>query len=118
MCRGLIPRYYYNPAAGNCSLFYYGGCEGNENNFETIEECEETCGEPERVSDFEGADFKTACEPAADIGYCNDSLVRWSYNASLKACETFVYGGCGGNDNNYESEEECLVACNDMCKSG
>ncbi|UYV83284.1 mig-6 [Cordylochernes scorpioides] len=42
-CRGGFPRYYFGD--GRCQLFTYGGCDGNANNFNTIEECEAACGE-------------------------------------------------------------------------
>lgn len=28
---------------GACKLFIFGGCQGNENNFETMEECIQEC---------------------------------------------------------------------------
>jgi tissue factor pathway inhibitor len=36
-------RYYYDPASESCTKFVYGGCMGNRNNFETLEECETKC---------------------------------------------------------------------------
>ncbi|XP_078346264.1 PI-actitoxin-Aeq3b-like [Oculina patagonica] len=42
-CRGAFPKFYYNKDSGECEQFIYGGCMGNENNFETKEECEERC---------------------------------------------------------------------------
>lgn len=38
-------------------------------------------------------------------------LSRFFYNSSSMACETFHYGGCLGNGNNFYSEKECLQAC-------
>lgn len=32
-------------------------------------------------------------------------------------CEKFVYGGCGGNENNYNTLEECELACEDKGES-
>ncbi|XP_043517651.1 kappaPI-actitoxin-Avd3b-like [Frieseomelitta varia] len=43
VCRSSQPRYGYNPETNQCELFMYGGCEGNENNFETLEKCHEIC---------------------------------------------------------------------------
>ena len=43
MCRAMIPRFYHDKNDGECKQFYYGGCGGNENNFETNEECEKSC---------------------------------------------------------------------------
>ena len=31
---------------GGCSRFYYGGAEGNRNNFLTKEDCNEVCVDP------------------------------------------------------------------------
>lgn len=41
-CRMFEPRYFYLEDT-NCEIFLYGNCGGNENNFRTIRECEETC---------------------------------------------------------------------------
>jgi hypothetical protein len=44
-CDALMPRYFFNPDTGQCEPFNYGGCGGNANNFETVEQCEQTCGD-------------------------------------------------------------------------
>ncbi|CAN8177141.1 unnamed protein product, partial [Coccothraustes coccothraustes] len=33
------------------------------------------------------------------------------FNASSGSCESFVFGGCGGNGNNFGSERECRESC-------
>uniref|UniRef100_D1FPW2 Single Kunitz protease inhibitor n=1 Tax=Simulium nigrimanum TaxID=683695 RepID=D1FPW2_SIMNI len=43
LCRALAKRYYYDSATRSCKQFYYGGCEGNANNFESKRECAEKC---------------------------------------------------------------------------
>uniref|UniRef100_A0A0K8RF10 Putative salivary kunitz domain protein n=1 Tax=Ixodes ricinus TaxID=34613 RepID=A0A0K8RF10_IXORI len=42
-CRARILRYYYESENDTCNPFYYGGCDGNGNNFETMEKCEKRC---------------------------------------------------------------------------
>lgn len=42
-CEALIVRWYFNSTSGECEQFTYGGCEGNENNFETRVECQRAC---------------------------------------------------------------------------
>lgn len=42
-CKAIKERYFFNVDTGSCELFEYGGCGGNDNNFETMEACVETC---------------------------------------------------------------------------
>ncbi len=42
-CSESIQRLYYNVNMAKCLPFDYSGCEGNLNNFETMEECESAC---------------------------------------------------------------------------
>uniref|UniRef100_A0A0N4Z460 Kunitz/Bovine pancreatic trypsin inhibitor domain protein n=1 Tax=Parastrongyloides trichosuri TaxID=131310 RepID=A0A0N4Z460_PARTI len=37
-------RFYYNKELNECKYFFFGGCEGNQNNFLKVEDCEATCG--------------------------------------------------------------------------
>ena len=43
-CFGAFPHFYFDAAEGQCRAFVYGGCEGNANNFETLEACVAACG--------------------------------------------------------------------------
>jgi hypothetical protein len=36
-------RFYFNKEIGECKYFFYGGCEGNSNNFARVEDCEKAC---------------------------------------------------------------------------
>lgn len=38
------PRYYYDSERKSCQMFNYDGCEGNDNNFATMDECKKLCG--------------------------------------------------------------------------
>lgn len=42
-CKALKDRFYFNSDTLRCEHFEYGGCQGNANNFMTLEECEEMC---------------------------------------------------------------------------
>ncbi|XP_026164806.1 kunitz-type protease inhibitor 1a [Mastacembelus armatus] len=42
-CRESFTKWYYNPVKRECFRFNYGGCEGNENRFDTEESCKRVC---------------------------------------------------------------------------
>ncbi|XP_067126055.1 boophilin-H2-like [Centruroides vittatus] len=42
-CRASMHRYYYNLSNSKCEVFIYGGCDGNSNNFETLQDCCDFC---------------------------------------------------------------------------
>ena len=45
-CRGRRRMYFYNLQTAQCEVFYWGGCQGNENRFASVEECQQTCQAP------------------------------------------------------------------------
>lgn len=55
--------------------------------------------------------FLDGCYLKPDHGSCHASLTRYYFNKDTKSCETFTYGGCEGNSNNFEVEELCLLNC-------
>ena len=44
-CKGRFPRWFFNTSLSQCELFIYGGCHGNRNQFQTLTECNNLCGE-------------------------------------------------------------------------
>ena len=52
------------------------------------------------------------CDLLADRrGPCRGSLRRYFYNTRMKTCRQFIYGGCGGNKNNFLTWDDCNVRC-------
>lgn len=51
-------------------------------------------------------------------GPCRAVMPRWYFDMYKKKCIRFIYGGCGGNRNNFESEEYCMAVCKKMSKFG
>ncbi|CAO2580746.1 Amyloid beta precursor like protein 2 [Lemmus lemmus] len=41
-------------------------------------------------------------------------MPRWYFDLSKGKCVCFIYGGCGGNRNNFESEDYCMAVCKTM----
>ena len=56
-------------------------------------------------------DIMSRCFSPADSGLCEGNLLFWYYDAILRRCRTFLYGGCRGNTNRYFTEEACMRAC-------
>uniref|UniRef100_A0A8C3PI67 BPTI/Kunitz inhibitor domain-containing protein n=1 Tax=Calidris pygmaea TaxID=425635 RepID=A0A8C3PI67_9CHAR len=53
----------------------------------------------------------TAGREEPGTGNCKALFRRFFFNASSQQCEEFIYGGCGGNRNNFETKGECFQAC-------
>nr|QJB23280.1 TFPI-2 [Sinocrossocheilus bamaensis] len=102
-CRGLFMRYFFNMTSMQCETFTYGGCQGNENNFQNLQECMEYCRPPKTIP--------VICSDILDKGKCLASIPRYYYNSATKTCEEFIYTGCGGSNNNFISKKSCMDVC-------
>ena len=59
-CGNYSIKWYYDVAYGDCSRFWYGGCDGNENRFDSREECQGECIEPEdEIGEANSPAFRT-----------------------------------------------------------
>ncbi|KAL6484925.1 hypothetical protein MHYP_G00069700 [Metynnis hypsauchen] len=54
---------------------------------------------------------RAVCWAPARRGPCRAKLPRWYFVAEMGRCTPFTFGGCGGNRNNFESEEYCMAVC-------
>ncbi|CRL07350.1 CLUMA_CG020329, isoform A [Clunio marinus] len=99
-CREQHRRFYYDRGYGICSQFLYTGWDGNENNFETLDECETLCD-----------DAVGLCDLAPLYGRCSENITRWYFDAYTQECQEFEFSGCYGNKNNFEDKRSCEYAC-------
>ncbi|KAK2142111.1 hypothetical protein LSH36_995g00059, partial [Paralvinella palmiformis] len=136
-CKGSFKRYYFDIDEMICKAFIYGGCQGNANNYKTLEECNDSCfgrsineetqlmvkkcenglvcvSKPTDCKDPPCplvANCVDACTLPKKPGPCKGSFKRYYFDIDEMICKAFIYGGCQGNANNYKTLEECNDSC-------
>ncbi|XP_036428798.1 WAP, Kazal, immunoglobulin, Kunitz and NTR domain-containing protein 2 [Colossoma macropomum] len=109
-CGGEKQSWYYDSKRNSCFTFTYGNCGGNRNHFDTFELCMLSCQ----------GELAAPCNLPSLQGPCKAYEPRWAYSTAQGQCQPFVYGGCGGNENNFETREACEDSCpfprNHHCK--
>ncbi|XP_055667798.1 collagen alpha-3(VI) chain isoform X7 [Falco peregrinus] len=102
-----------------CSQGWYGGCGGNANRFEAEAECISKCLKPsaaEKAMQQPPLEKKLSsvmdiCQLQKDEGTCRNFVLKWYYDPETKSCARFWYGGCGGNENRFNTQKECEKVC-------
>ncbi|XP_068602423.1 tissue factor pathway inhibitor a isoform X2 [Brachionichthys hirsutus] len=134
-CRGLLTRYFFDSETQQCKHFYYGGCFGNANNFQSMAGCQARCqdppGQPNKAPEVQPqsaakdvvvvvvdqpavvTDWKRSelCFSPVERGPCYDTERRFAYNPNTRRCQMFHYSGCGGNENNFTYRKDCIIKC-------
>ncbi|KAI9524760.1 hypothetical protein NQZ68_014295 [Dissostichus eleginoides] len=98
-CFGLHQRYYYNSSSMSCALFNYGGCMGNQNNFENERECLQRCR------------TEAVCRLLMVPTPCTGQPPIWVFDSSMGLCVPYKQGFCQGNANKFYSKAECDEYC-------
>lgn len=54
-----------------------------------------------------------SCNLPKEVGgsECTEKHARWLFSAEDNKCMPFYYTGCGGNENNFDSEHSCAEQC-------
>lgn len=55
--------------------------------------------------------YPVMCLLPSAHGPCTNWTTRWYFVGVVGKCNRFWYGGCHGNKNSFESEEECMRVC-------
>uniref|UniRef100_G3MQF8 BPTI/Kunitz inhibitor domain-containing protein n=1 Tax=Amblyomma maculatum TaxID=34609 RepID=G3MQF8_AMBMU len=55
--------------------------------------------------------YVLGCSEPAEPGPCKARFERWYFDSNTTTCRRFIYGGCRGNNNNFETKLECRRKC-------
>lgn len=126
-CRASLNRWSWNQDTLSCEKFVFGGCDGNGNNFGSRKKCEKKCSylASQRVMQFDAVKNEEeeeevveepvpepdVCTLTKEMGRCRARFNRFYFNEKTGDCEAFVYGGCEGNGNNFQSIQLCRQKC-------
>lgn len=129
-CNGTVQQYYYDRRADACYEFDYSGCQGNKNRFNDQSECEQKCRrrgpsqqtqaptQSRRPPPSSSSGLSQACLEPVEAGPCDGEVTAFYYDQTEEKCQAFVYGGCEGNANRYETEEQCERLCGSFRDQG
>ena len=108
-CFDSMLQFYWSRDDAECRPFTYGGCGGNDNKFTTAEECYSRCASTDHHHrrTYSPAD---CFQPVAE-GHCDETEIRWFFDAVREDCLAFYYSGCGSNGNNFRDYEDCFAFC-------
>lgn len=67
--------------------------------------------EPEAAQSVDLNAVPEQCHQPKETGRCFALFYRYAFNLDTHSCEEFIYGGCAGNSNNFESLELCEHTC-------
>ncbi|CAL8277995.1 unnamed protein product [Merluccius merluccius] len=98
-CFGSKVRYFYNSTSMSCHQFQYGGCLGNQNNYEEEKECLQRCR------------TEAACRLPMVPKDCVRQPIVWTFDATSGMCVSYKLGICQGNGNKFYTKAECEEYC-------
>lgn len=81
-CKARMPRFYYNSKTKTCEQFNYGGCQRNDNNFKTEENCKDKC-----ISNWERGSGELKILPSLVL-HIFSSLKFWTVR--YRKCDQFL----------------------------
>lgn len=109
---GSVERFFFNPESEKCESFEWKGWSENENNFPSKPECQIAC-DPSSINVTKPLRcYQKFAKNGDGLVMCLALFRKWSYDLESSECKSFDYCGCGGNENSFDTHEECDLTCN------
>jgi hypothetical protein len=83
-CEAAMPRWFHDPSTGVCRPFTYGGCGGNANNYQSLEDCQKAC--------HGGSPNYDACKQPSDCVVTGTGCCGVCDHPGLTAHDFIAYG--------------------------
>ncbi len=101
-CEAAIAAWWHDPSTGVCEPFIYGGCQGNANNFPSLDACQSACRGGQPNLDACGGPGECSllsvycclCQPVDARDFVAVARVNIQTYVDLKFCNN---GGCYGD---------------------
>ncbi|KAF7254947.1 hypothetical protein EG68_08725, partial [Paragonimus skrjabini miyazakii] len=66
---------------------------------------------PKALPPAESSLYPIRCSLSINAGCCTDKISKYAFVLEKKQCQMFVYSGCGGNGNRFDTLQECMDFC-------
>ncbi|XP_067855180.1 PI-actitoxin-Aeq3b [Heptranchias perlo] len=66
---------------------------------------------PQQERNRREASKQDPCLLPLDEGTCSRYTLRWYYHRKAGECRPFIYSGCNGNTNRFQTQEDCEHSC-------
>jgi len=108
-------QYYFDSKEEVCAPFLFNGCGGNNNRFALQDDCTDSCQVEWllRKQNKPSNDTQTYenCKLPKRAGPCKAMIRQYYFDQQADECLEFMYGGCKGNKNRFNSKGQCQVIC-------
>jgi len=69
-CEGSFPQFYFDSITRQCESFVYGGCQGNPNRFDSLDQCQQRCQSSQTINEIASGQVPDPYQSRDPRGMC------------------------------------------------